>query len=219
MRPHHTDHDATTSQEEEPALLDDSRAFSEMLGQQSVTTATFFADSRASSLCLAATLPTIMAELGIQRVITDIASPAGVAIAAWCNSTGMPYDVLVLDGSDPTIDLPKDMFYDSSRPATMADAPFLISRSMGATILDPSAMGDFPGNVVVIPAMEGSDQAFIDVLAGDQLDMGLSTLPGNVAHQAERARRSIMLIDTPERGLVRSIQGEMLRRVLRIGTE
>lgn len=175
-------------------------------------TAAFFADTRASTIMLGQTLSMLIAHKNIQRGIVDLMTPAGLTMAAEFQKAGLPYDVLHLNPEGPEYTTEHDTDLD-------LDAQYLFTQATGVTQLSPQAITQLDANLVIIPAMAGAGEAHIDMLSEDKelLDFAPTTLPGVVLAQAEQFGRGLLLIDTPERGLVQLPDGLYQRRIMHIG--
>lgn len=199
--------------------IEDSQEYDKTLRAE--RTAVFFCDSRASTIMLGETISTLIAVKHIQRGILDVNSPAGRAIAAQFHKAGLPYDILSTDQPLPE-DNTQDSDDDELREYDKFDDPaYLLQQAAGIVDVDPENYHQINANIVVVPAMVGSGQKHIDVVADrtDVIDAGPTTLPGIVMAQCQMADRDVLMIDTPERGLVQRADGEYQRRVAHLGFE
>lgn len=168
----------------------------------------FLADSRASTLLLAETVDMLVADHKVHHALVELHSPAGLAIADALLRNQVDYSVLAFGQ-----DLPTGASDDDPVTELLASATQVVQ-------IEPSSFAQLRAQLCVVPAMIGSDEVHIDALYGDTgLDMAPSTLPGLVVDQAQIAERSIMMIDAPERGLVRQADGAYRRRVMHIGVQ
>lgn len=182
-----------------PELIEDSHEYAEALA--SVPTAAFFADSRASTIQLGQTVSLLLSVHGIKRGIVEVTSAAGRVVAREFHRAGLPYDVFDLD--------------------TEANDLYLLEQATGTVEIEIAAVAALDAELIVLPAMVGSGQGRVDVFIdpGATLDLTVQTLPGRIIEAAEAAHRELLLIDTPENGLVQRAGGEYHRRIFRVQTE
>lgn len=162
-----------------------------------------FADSRASSLLVRQTIATLIGSKGIEHAFVDLFTPAGVASAQALQEAGIAYTVMSM-GAD--ID-PDDK-----------EAAFLLSQAASVAEVDPAAAATLPASLVVVPAVVGSLEEYLDnAVERTELDFSPTTLPGVVLESAQAAGRDLLMVDAPERGLIRTAAGEYRRRVFHVG--
>lgn len=86
--------------------------------------------------------------------------------------------------------------------------------------IDPITLKLYPHRIIVVPAMAATGQMFIDASAPDTLlDFGPTTIQARVTDAAQLAGIAVIVVDTPERGLVRYPDGSYARRFMVLGLE
>lgn len=190
-------------------------------GLREERTVVFVNDSRTSPLLLAETISMLSAEKRINRCAVDVQSAAGRAIAAQFQREGLPYDVVSFGKRLEQPQLGTHPKPESHEVPTEKHVPWLLQQAAGITFVDPHAIASMDANIVLVPAMAGSDQIRIDAISdsANSRDLGLTTIPGVVMAAAQQAGREIVFIDTPEYGLVRETSGEYHRRIIHIYPE
>lgn len=187
-------------------------------GLRKERTVVFVCDSRTSPLLLAETISMLSAEKRIGRCAVDVQSAAGRTIAAQFQREGLPYDVITFGKrlDQPRLgEHPKPELHEVP---TEEHIPWLLQQAAGITFAEPHAIANMDANIVLIPAMAGSDQIRIDTISdpANSRDLGLTTVPGVVLAAAQQADRELVFIDTPEYGLVREPNGQYHRRIIHI---
>lgn len=168
----------------------------------------FLADSRASTIMLSETIDMLAGDQRIHHGLVEVHSPAGLVIGAALLRNQVDYSVLAFGQ-----DLPSGAGADDPVTELLANAVQIIE-------IEPHTFAQLHAQLCVIPAMVGSGEMRIDPLLSDtSLDFSPTTLPGLVLEQAHRTGRSLMVIDSPERGLVRQPDDQYLRRVLHVRAE
>lgn len=202
-----------------PDQIEDSQEYGQTLRTE--RTAVFFCDSRASTIMLGETISTLIAVKHIQHGILDVNSPAGRAVAAEFYKAGLPYDILSTDQPLPENNAQSSDDDELREHDKLDDPTYLLQQADGIVDVDPENYHRINANIVVVPAMVGSGQKHIDVVAdrADVIDAGPTTLPGIVMAQCQMADRDVLMIDTPERGLVQCADGQYQRRVAHLGFE
>lgn len=162
-----------------------------------------FADSRASDLLVRQTVATLIGSKGLEHAFVDLITPVGIASAQALQEAGIAYTVMSM-GVD--ID-PAD-----------EEVARLLSQAASVAEVDPAAAATLQASLMVVPAAVGSLEEYLDnAVERTELDFSLTTLPGVVLESAQAAGRDILMIDTPERGLIRTATGEYRRRVFHVG--
>jgi len=162
-----------------------------------------FADSRASALLVDETTASLIGAHGVEHGYVDLITPAGVAAAAAFQRAGIAYTVMDLG---PEID--------TDDPETER----LLGQAAAIEPVDPAEAATMPASVVVVPACVGSMSEHLDhAVERADLDFSLATLPGVVLEALQFAGRDMLMMDAPERGLVRSASGAYSRRVFHVG--
>lgn len=212
-----------TSTHGDPTILPDyenSNEFTEKLSTE--RTAVFFCDSRASTVMLGETVSLLIATKHIERGILDINSAPGRVVAAEFHKAGLPYSALSTDQPLPTNeDLADITDLDGEFPSKLDDPAYLLQQAAGIVEVDPERYHEINANIVLVPAMVGSGQVHIDLVADhtNGIDLSPTTLPGVVIEQCQLADRDVLLIDPPERGLVQRPGGGYQRRIMHLGME
>lgn len=177
-------------------------------------TIAFLADSRASTLLLEETVAMLAASRPLAQALVELHSLAGVRIAAALHRAGIDYSVLSFGP-----DLPEGAGDDEVPEVVgLEHAGALLAHAEQIVEVDPRGFGWLHAQLCVLPACVGSDEAHLDGFVEDlQLDMAPTTLPGLVMDQAGHDGRDLLLVDAPERGLVRQSDGSYRRRIIHIG--
>lgn len=154
------------------------------------------ADSRASEIGLARTLEVLLGASRTSRVV--VVGPGPVLLAA---------GEAAASASVPLVSASVD-----ERGNVVAEH----GEDLGS--LARGSIAALPARLVIVPASVGSDEHLIDIMT-DRVDFDFSpiTLPGAVLEAASEATRTLVLVDTPERGLVREASGGYRRRAVRVG--
>jgi hypothetical protein len=171
-------------------------------------TVAFFADPRAATLLLTETISELIVALDVKRGLVDLSSLPGLAVAAAFERAGVPYVSLVFGQEDHYVSAAaeRDLVHN---PYTAADAEKFRQLADGSHEVAIAEFGAIDANVVLIPAMVGPDEKLIDFSPG--------TVPGAVLSQFEALERSLVVVDTPERGLRQMSGGVYQRPLIHIG--
>lgn len=200
-------------------LKDDTSEYLDALAEE--RTVIFVSDSRTSPLLLAETVSMLIAEKRISRGVVDVQSPAGRTIAAQFQRAGIAYDVIAYGkrieqpGPGPH---PKPEYHEVPGEEHI---PFLLQQAAGITLIEPHNIAHMDMNIVLLPAMSGTGQIRIDLLAegANSRDLSMNTIPGIVLAACEKAKRELLFIDTPEYGLVLEANGDQHRRIVHVFPE
>lgn len=176
----------------------------------------FLADSRASTLLLEETVAMLVESQQVAQALVELHSLPGVRIAAALHRAGVSYSVLSFGP-----DLPEHAGDDEVPEVVGVEhAGALLAHAEQVVQVDPRGFGWLHAQLCVVPACVGSDEVHLDGFVEDvQLDMSPTTLPGLVMDQASLDGRAMLLIDAPERGIVRQADGAYRRRVIHIGQQ
>jgi hypothetical protein len=185
-----------------PDKPDDSRA------TPTERTVAFFADPRAATLLLTETISELITALDVKRGIVDLSSLPGLAIAAAFERAGVPYASLEFGQKDhyESATAERDSVHN---PYIAADAARYRALADGSREITVADFGSIDANVVLVPAMVGPDEKLID--------FSPNTVPGTVLTQFEALERSLVVVDTPERGLRVMPNGVYQRPLIHIG--
>lgn len=156
----------------------------------------FFVDSRASSVNIFETMQLLTQSHPIKTAIINPTTECGVALET-------TFDELSIETTSEMygVDL-----------ITMSGKTF--QQNLDAII------AGLPARIVVIPAPIGSGQHHIDLFQESvEWDLSPNTLPGAVIQAAATSQRKLILIDVPERGLVRHSNNTLYRRMMHLGLE
>ncbi len=165
--------------------------------------AAVFTDSRASGLLVDETVAHLISSHGIEHGYVDLITPAGVAAAAAFQRAGIAYTVM---------DLGPDM--DTEDP----EVARLLSQAAAIEPVTPAEAATMPASIVVVPACAGSMTEHLDhAVEGVKLDFAMTTVPGVVLEALQLVGRDMLMIDAPERGLVRYASGDYARRIFHMG--
>lgn len=177
-------------------------------------TIAFLCDSRASTLRLSATVRMLVERHEVQHALVELDSAAGVRIAGHLQAAGVSYSVLSF-----TDELPQASVV-TGGPDTGEQASLYLSHADQVIQVEPDQLGALHAQLCLVPATAGSGEVYLDAMAGGaNLDMSQTTLPGLVAEQAQLIGRNLLIVDTPERGLVQEADGTFRRRVLHVGAQ
>jgi len=171
-------------------------------------TVAFFADPRAATLLLTETIFELIGALDVKRGLVDLSSLPGLAVAAAFERAGVPYASLEFGQEDhyESAAAERDPVHS---PYVAADAERFRHLADGTREITVAEFGTIDANVVLIPAMVGPDEKLID--------FSPSTVPGAVLTQFEAIERSLVVVDTPERGLRQMPGGVYQRPLIHIG--
>lgn len=177
-------------------------------------TVAFFADPRAAKLLLTETIEKLIESLDIRQGIVDITTMAGVDIAQAFVNMGVPFATLEY-GQEPHYERAEDRFPDVSPQLIKYAAANvamheedLTNQASGVVYQDVNELAAVDANIVLIPAMVGPNEKFLDFSQG--------SLVGTVLAQLEEAGRDAIVIDAPERGLRPMDDGSYQRAVIHV---
>lgn len=182
--------------------------------------AAFLCDSRAPDLLLEQTLKALIASQKLEHVLVDVDSVAGRAIAHACQKAGVEYTVLDFAGAMGPQD--EDVESETAISADPADEEktTLCSNAVQVVDMDPAQIGMLRAQLCIVPAASGQGLAHLDAyIDAVKLDLSPTTIPGLTFLQARDTGRSLLLIDIPERGLIREEDSTLRRRLLHIGAK
>ena len=170
----------------------------EMTSDQAIA---FLCDSRASVLCLVETIEMLLAGHDVQRAYLELSSEAGRTIARTLLDHQVPFGVLSF-----------------GQPDLGPEHQDLVGSASELVQLDPGSFHLLKAQLAIVPAMVGSGEDHVDAaMGGSNIDLSPNTLPGAVLELAQANSRTLLMVDTPERGLVQTADGRYLRRVIVIG--
>jgi len=170
-------------------------------------TVAFFADPRAAVLLLEDTVSALIEDRSIDRGLIDMSTLPGLAVARAFQRAGIPFHSLEY-GQEARHNVGPADRHPIHAPVIASDADDLLAAASASDMVAVGELGTIDANVVVIPAMLGDNEKLIDFSQG--------SLVGAVVTQLEEARRDLVLIDTPERGLRRRPDGTYLRAVIHV---
>jgi hypothetical protein len=170
-------------------------------------TVAFFADPRAATLLLTETISQMIAALSIERGLVDLSSIPGLSIAAAFELAGVPYEAMVF-GQEDQYDTALGDREPVQNPYIAADAARFRLLADGVREISSSEFASIDANVALIPAMAGPDEKLID--------FSPLTVTGAVLTQLENVQRSLVIVDTPERGLRSMPDGSYQRAVIHV---
>lgn len=178
-------------------------------------TVAFISDPRATDLLLEETIQKVVESLEIQRGIVDLSSVAGIAIGQVLHEAGIPFDALDY-GQEGDFQRAAPVVHGSW--AALADGITLSSLTEKAGQLREAAssvvtvpvgeIGAIDANVMLIPAMVGTDEK--------NVDFSPETISGVALTQLEEAKREFTIVLPPERGLRGLDDGSYERIVLHV---
>lgn len=172
--------------------------------KKSERTVAIFADPRASAMLMWKTMEALIDSSKIERALIDPSTEAGLAAALAFEQDGIKINLLDFGQQDHFIASGEErtLFH----PVIDEDKDRLRNHTAGHDHhVEVAELGMINANVVLIPAM-----------AGDVLDFTPGTVVGAVLQQLQEARREVMVIDAPERGLQRKGDGEYIRRIIHV---
>lgn len=182
--------------------------------------AAFLCDSRASDLLLEQTLKALIASQKLEHVLVDVDSIAGRAIAHACQKADVEYTVLDFAGAMGPQDEGVESETAISADPADEEKTSLCSSAVQVVDMDPAQIGMLRAQLCIVPAASGQGLAHLDVYVDAvELDLSPTTIPGLTFLQARDTSRSLLLIDIPERGIVREEDSTLRRRLLHIGAE
>ena len=169
--------------------------------------AIILADSRTSSMFMAQTLKLHLPEE--TTIFFDWASPLGAEMVKERVNENLPTG-LISFGEEHFETIPDE--YKNVLP------------HLEITSLGPESLRSLKARIILVPAMAGSGEIFIDPTQNSiPLDFGPNTISGRFSDAAYHADLATVIIDTPERGLVRfpDKDGEQVyaRRFMVVGLE
>ncbi|ROR76047.1 hypothetical protein SAMN06295974_3806 [Plantibacter flavus] len=169
-------------------------------------TVAVFADPRAATHLLQETIAKLIDTRGIELGLIDLSSTAGRCVAQAFKDAGVPYKSLEFGQEYPVDESMVDGVPAVDVVAVSSTWGHAFSRGQHLTTIDE--LGAIDANVVLIPAMVDIDETHLDFTHG--------SLMGVVYTQLEEARRPVLIIDTPERGLRMGPDGAYLRAIVHV---
>lgn len=191
----------------------------------------FFVDARASNIALEATVENMIDADRIDFGLVDLNTIAGVTIAATLLKHEIPYNVLsfgatALNEVTKSAEHAATYNFDHDKPRTLDDAGYLMAHSQVVVHVSPERPWDIDASLVIVPSITNAGVHHIDLSTnehGDSLDLREDTIPGYLMHSAQKAiteqpdqlkDSAVLVIDTPESGLVQLINGKHTRRII-----
>jgi hypothetical protein len=156
-----------------------------------VPTAVFFADPRATTFLLADTIGSLLAAYSIQHAYVDLTTLGGVTVAGELLRAGVAYTLLDFGQQVPTAPADHTAQFDLEQPRSLADIPYLSAMSADTLTVKVEELAAMNANLVLIPAM--ADERLID--------FSPNSLVGAVLVQAEEIQRDVLVLSPPQRGL------------------
>lgn len=206
-------HDEATTPREGAVVTDEQESTSETITTE--RTLAFFADPRATDLLLEETVQKVIESLEIQRGLVDLSSVAGITIAQAFHDAGIPFDALDYgqDGefaeAAPTVHGSWASLADGITLKTLTDKAESLRTLASSVVEVPIAeIGAIDANVMLIPAMVGSDEKLID--------FSPETISGVAITQLQETNREFTVVLPPERGLRGLDDGSYERIVIHV---
>lgn len=144
-------------------------------------TLAFLVDPEASSLQMQETAAQLLSAYGIERVIVDLTSDAGIAVAQAAEAAGVVFESLDY-GQEKRFGA--DLSEEHERLSVECD---------GVAHAELGAVSTIDANLVLVPTTQGEDESSIS--------LGLDSLPGIALQQLQESGAPCVIVLPPEAGL------------------
>lgn len=147
-------------------------------------TLAFLIDPEASPLAVRETALSLIAAYHVERVVTDVTSLAGIAVAQAAETAGVPFSLLDYGQEN------------RSGEASAAEHERLSVICDGVHHAELGTVASIPANLVLVPTTQAEEQD-----GPSAISLGLDSLPGIALQQLQETGEPCLLMLPPEAGL------------------